>query len=236
VESHGRAFLSLLVAANALGIAGDARSLVVFETGDAGETLATAQSLPAGSVPLTEIRGAISTDTGDVDLYRIFVSDPASFSATTTNGDSSCNQSICFENEFDATLSLFDANGLGVYYNDDRAFGVGDSQLPAGNPFSPGEPGFYFLAIADDQLGAVSALDLNGLIFPLPVPEPFTDVVGPTGPGGGDPLVGWLAEIVAPDPRDYGIVLTGVVVPEPATGLLTGLGLLLLGSARRRRR
>jgi len=231
-----RAFLVAVLAALVV-VAGDARSVTVLEDGDAGETLGTAQLLPGGSTPLTEIQGTIATNTADVDLYRIFISDPGAFSAMTTNGDSSCdvNQNPeCGTEEFDATLALFDSTGLGVYFNDDKQENVGDAELPAGNQFSPTVMGFYFLAIADDDVTALSELSVDGPIFPE-LSSPFTDVVGPSGPGGGNPLQEWFKDNVVPDPRGYSIVLTGVTVPEPATGLLISLGLVALAAARARR-
>ena len=48
----------------------------------------------------------------------------------------------------DTQLFLFDANGLGVYSNDDAPCGVRSSRLPSNHRFSPTGPGEYYLALS----------------------------------------------------------------------------------------
>ena len=71
---------SLLTAAL---LANPAHAVNWTEVGDAGDLLSTAQE-PMGNGPLRNIYGTISTN-ADVDLYRIFISDPTSFSASVTS-------------------------------------------------------------------------------------------------------------------------------------------------------
>src|SRR5688500_9910785 len=75
------------------------------EMGDAGDLLGSAQT-PTGE--LTTITGIASTSL-DVDLYRIFISSPSTFSASVSGGDGS--------GLYNSALALFNENGLGVYAN-----------------------------------------------------------------------------------------------------------------------
>lgn len=199
------------------------------EMGDAGDLLGTAQT-PLGSV--TTITGTTST-TADVDLYKIFISDPATFSATVTGGDGS--------GDYDSALALFNQNGMGVYANDDAVFDDGQARLPANDPLGPKAAGVYYLAIFDADTGPTSGnvSTKNTLIFPESNP-PYTQILGPTGGGGASPLTGWVtfdAPITLNTNGSYSIALTGVSpVPEPETYALLLAGLGLVGFIARRKR
>ena len=155
------------------------------ESPDAGDLPGTAQvtSGQAG-LALDSITGTVS-DTQDRDMYMIQIVDPILFSATTFGGDTS---------EFDPVLALFNADGLGVYLNDDAVAGDDDPALPAGDPLGPSEAGIYYIAIFDVSSVPVSGAGVfpDDLIFPLPSPPSFTEVVGPTGGGGDAPVNGWF--------------------------------------------
>ncbi|BCW94739.1 MAG: DVUA0089 family protein [Fimbriimonadales bacterium] len=110
-----------------------------FEQGDAGDLPETAQS--TGSGALSDIQGTL--DTNDVDMYAIYISDPASFSATTSNGAT-----------WDTQLFLFDANGVGVVADDDGGDGLQSLINNTNNCIT--SPGVYYLAITrfnKDPLG-----------------------------------------------------------------------------------
>lgn len=203
-----------------------AADFVWTEVGDAGDTLAGANDVvvPPGD-ELIRIEGTIDPQSDGADIYEIEITVPMAFTAFTTNGDSENP-----DDEFDAFLALFDENGFGVYANDDGIFDDGNSILPAGDMLSPMSPGTYYLAIYDDNYGALSELSMDGLIFPLG--QPLTDVLGPTGPGGADPLlVIGTNEAWPSDPRAYTIE-----VPEPGALALSGAALacvLVVGRLRR---
>ena len=72
----------------------------------------------------------------DVDMYRLCLPGGGTFSASTLGGS-----------EADTQLFLFDANGLGVYGNDDTN-GVRQSLLSAGLALTPQAQGAYILAIS----------------------------------------------------------------------------------------
>ena len=88
------------------------------EVSDAGQLLGTAQE-PLGDGPLRNIRGAVSTN-ADVDLYKIFISDPTIFSASVESATGN----------FDSVLALFNQGGFGVYGNDDARLGSSDAGYP----------------------------------------------------------------------------------------------------------
>ncbi len=179
------------------------------EIGDAGDLLQTTQ-VPAGIGPLTTITGTISTSY-DVDLYKIYIRTPTAFSASTFGGEG--------PNDWDSMLALFDHNGFGVYMNDANIFDDFNSNLPTNHTLGPKVAGNYYLAIFDDDRAALSgtASSVQDIIFPLPV-SPYTQIFGPTGSGGHQPLAGWGSLISEVNLNaNYGINLTGAefVVPIP---------------------
>lgn len=185
--------------------------ITVSETGDAGQLLPDAQVIPSGSATLTSITGAISSS-NDVDLFQISLTGGETFSATTVGGAG-----------FDTELFLFDANGIGVYGNDDVSSGIDQSTLPAGTPLTPQQPGTYFLAITGFQNEPESS---GGRIFELTDDGP--GLLKPTGPGGELPLSGFTGE--GDKSGSYTIKLTGVEsapfsLGASPTGLPSGTGI-----------
>ena len=214
----------------AMGLAPGAGAIPWTEVGDAGDLPATAQ-IPTGSGALTSISGSIpSTSATDADMYRLHISMPSTFSATTVG----TNGAIGLQLQ-NSQLFLFNAAGLGVYGRDDNP-STFRTTLPAGSLLGPQIPGDYFLAISGFARDPVSP---GGLIFPS---SPNTTLFGPTGPGGALPVNGWTGLEAATASRgNYRIDLTGAefvsvstLVPEPGTLLLFAAGLFGILALRRR--
>jgi hypothetical protein len=192
-----------------LGLAPSA--FAVSESGDAGSLPATAQD--AGSGAVTEILGSF-TGGGDVDVYRVCLSDGASFSASTVG-----------QTTLDTQIFLFDSEGVGVYANDDAATMVRGSRLPARHRFSPTAGGEYYLALSSFNNDPRSAA---GEIFPDGfMPNVYPDsVVNAVGVGGDEPVSSWMGPTRGPAGL-YRIELTGttcdttpptVALSSPADG------------------
>ncbi|WP_349742916.1 PEP-CTERM sorting domain-containing protein [Roseateles cavernae] len=220
---------ALLAAAAALSLPTGAMAGFVWnETAPgAGDLLGTAQTTyDSGFNSLSGIGGALTASVPvggnprhQVDLYKIRISDAASFSAKT------------LDTGFDTALYLFDAAGLGVYTNDDDGMGL-TSLLPAGDASGPISDGIYYLAVA---IGGFAAQDASSL--PVFLAGGFTDVLG--GAPGAGALAGWSGfDSGSESPLSYFIELTGATnaeLPEPGTmGLLLAAGLGLWASSRRR--
>jgi hypothetical protein len=137
------------------------------ETADAGDLPFTAQ-VTRGRGALNSIRGSLSA--GEADMFRINVCNFGSFSASTVGGAA-----------FDTQLFLFKADALGASCNDDSP--TGTTSLLTNTCL--GSNGAYYLAISQYNHDPESA---GGLIFP----NTFAGVHCNTGPGGGQPVSGWV--------------------------------------------
>jgi len=219
----------LLSALGAFLAASPSHAVALIESGDAGETPNTAQVVPSGAALLEFLGGALGDN--DADLFQIFLTGGQTFSATTisleTLVDLPVNQLLGAPTALleDPQLFLFDAEGQGIYGNDDSFGSLQPTLLSDG--FSPSQSGFYYLAIASAGYNPVST---NGNIFAAGT----NDVLEPTGPGGELPLSGFAG--TSATRGTYAIALTGVSaaaqstppasVPEPTAAL----GLVALGA------
>ncbi len=196
------------------------------EMDDAGKLPGTAQvpnQLPQGT-PLEEICGKFDPlepqDTED--MFLIEICDPAAFSASAVVTSGSMN----------LQLWLFDINGFGLIANDDSigtnpAFG--NMPLDGGGPALT-TPGFYYIAVS---LFDSDPVDSAGQ--PLFQSSTPTEVSGPDGPGGGNPIADWAGTVTAGQGGQYALRMTGTCyAPAPGVGSLMAIaGSVLL---RRRRR
>ena len=199
------------------------------EVGDAGQLLSTAQE-PTGDDRLRNIYGTISTN-NDVDLYRLYISNPDTFSATVNSTSG----------ELDSAIALFNEGGYALYANDDAMLGTRNAGLPAGNVHGPQAPGWYHLAVVALGTPPVSGdgFTPDHYIFPN-VSSPYTQILTATGPGGASSLTGWaqLEDTVTIN-EEYRLRLSGVTVsavPEPETYAMLLAGLGLIGTMVRRRK
>jgi hypothetical protein len=222
IKCNGAQPLTAGIAVAAIVAAAPAFAGTWAESGDAGQTVATAQVTLGSSPSLSSITGSLSSLT-DADLFVIRVVDPNSFSATTVGGSG-----------LDTQLFLFTLTGAPVYTNDDASGTSFQSALPAGHALGPIAAGTYLLGISlsgnDPANSASQLLFADGLT---------TDVRGPASslqPAVHGDFTGltWFDES-----GGYSIELTGAVaaaVPEPATALMAAMGLGVCGLVASRRR
>lgn len=180
-----------------------------MEMGEAGSLPGNAQPVSGSGGPVTVISGRLSgaglgpAGVGDFqDMYLIKIEDVNAFRASTL---------IEFDGfaEFDAQLFLFQPDGPDAFArlaNQDATVGTTDPLLL---PFSTdgtgvqlSGPGLYYLAIS----GQPSApLSMSGPMFQFDL---TTEVSGPDGNGGFDPVDGWTGP---GETGVYEIGLRGVV-------------------------
>jgi hypothetical protein len=226
---RSRTIFSLVLFAMIVAGGRASAGVIWYEQGDAGDSLATA-NVTMGSGELESIVGTLPDDDPDgVDMYKLKIADLSLFSATTDN--------FPLTDLLETWLYLFDENGLGVAASASTAGGSLNATIGLGSVSGPG--GTYYLAVT--RLESIPNSD-SGDIFPDLFPLIDGEVVGPTGPGGSDPLSFWTSMPLL-DFEDYQIDLTGAlpavsdvtVVPEPAS-LLVWAPLALVYAGRRRLR
>ena len=221
----------VLAAANAF-----ATPITYTESGDAGDIVTGAVQTVTGAAgsQVGAIKGTLTANSGgiyDGDAYKIYISSPSTFSASTAGFTPGANS-------FNTELFLFNLDGTGIAMNDDDPSGVEQSTIDAGDPLTAGlTAGYYYLLITGAGMDPTSA---GGQIFPS-FTDGVTDPTGVYGPNAGATAINGFAGS-SNEGGAYSIKLTGVsiaaaasAVPEPGT-LALGLvaGLALLGALRRR--
>lgn len=205
--------------------AGTAGAVVLMEVGDAGDLPGTAQfseGVEPFGTPLTAITGEI-TDGLDNDMFKIHISDPVNFSATTTNGGTTVD---------DTMLYLFDENGFGVLANDDTDATTNfTSTLSAGSLTISDAAGVYYIAVS---VLFNTPLSSSGDIFIVDVLLATTQTIGANGTGAGDPLNAWdNVPFSFIGPENYQIDLTGATFAAAAAPVpsMSNVSILVLCAA-----
>ena len=184
-----------LAIAAALSVVVAVPVMATAETPDVGQTLTTAGE---GAATIT---GSLDPF-GDVDLYRICITAGGGFGAQVSAGGG------------DGQLFLFDDDGRGVAWNDDKADGQLEPALPAGNSLLAGlDAGVYYLGLSNFNVDPFSAA---GRIFADSVTTVGDAVGGPVGPGGLDPLTSWSgAPGIYPAVTNYTVSTSGTAACSP---------------------
>lgn len=177
------------------------------ESGDADNLPGAAQST-VGPGPLTSITGTLPTES-DVDMFRISITDNATFTAAITS----------LTTFADADIWLFDANGFGISATNLVSAGV--AKVTGANVPANGD---YFLAISSDMAAAINP---PGAMW-LPA---YHQDVAPNGPGAALAITSWVGASVN-NTTAYTVLLTGAEfssVPEPGSlALLAAAPCLML--------
>lgn len=191
-----------------------------YSQGDAGKNIGSA-NITTGLGSLTDIIGALNDQTGGADMYEIDISDPATFSATSTGNG---NNPIV-----DPALYLFDASGVGLFGNDNISGTDFQAQIPVGTTDLL-SAGLYYILIAPS--GNLPE-DKNGNSI-------FGAITGQTGvfAGNGNKLKSYGGTPSSDDSgKGYDIQLTGasfaVQTPEPGTVTFMLFGLAMVAMVKR---
>jgi len=191
------------------------------ETGDAGQTLGTAQAVAGGVDQIT------GTSNGTADLFSFYWGGGAFYANTVgSTGDSQ--------------LFLFDSAGMGVWGNDDGIAFAGPAYISDANLTA----GLYYIGASGYNYDPRDAA--GNLIFQS---SPFGPVYGPNAGAGA--LASWsggnsgtnysinFQQITSNGTSVGGSTGTGsgpTGVPEASTLALFGLGLFGLGFTRRNKK
>lgn len=191
------------------------------EAGDAGSFPLTSDPT-IGTGTLTNIIGQLSNGSEGADMYSIFIPDPSVFSANFMPDSNGGVTGLAA-----AALYLFDGSGDGIEAADDGSAPLGAFAGPAG---------FYYIDIVPD--GSLPQYKKKGNIFPIFAD--FTPGADSLPVAGAGSLSSYSKTGCGADCQGgYDISLEGAEfsnLPEPASGLLTGLVLVGLGLAGREKR
>lgn len=179
-----------------------------LQNGDAGNTLATAQTLTfdtgtLSGAEISFIEADLDGSSNDVDLFRFDIPVEANFSAHVFS------ERLLFAREFDPTLTLLDSNGETIAFSDDVDYNNDSISVDGSEPLDSGDTSF------EDDAFLFNILLAAGTYYIEIAP---TDVEISDTPNAGD---------------QYALVTSLVLIPEPTTTAVLALGSLAL--IRRRR-
>ena len=200
-----------------------------IEVGDAGSDFRTAQYplRPQGATFLGSIAGSLASGVGEPDyedLYFFRITDADAFTITTASAT------------FNPVLYVFNLTVnnevLGLLANDNETEETLLPRLVAASTDGTGvqitQPGDYLLAVTGAGRFPISR---TGAMFDIVSP---TEISGPDGVGGLNPLAGWAGE---GETGTYRFVFTASDYPiVPSPGVVGILGFASLATLRRRRR
>lgn len=203
---------------------------VYTESGDAGQTLATAQATTSATAPagtsLTGILGAVSAQQ-DADLYVIRINSPSTFSATLSN-----------RTTLDTTIFLFGSDGTPIATNDDASGTSNGGSLAVGNAlYANRTPGIYILGISASGNEAINSV--RQLLFAGYVGGDTTITRGPAAETNPNTLATFNGmAFPTAGTGAYDVTLTGAstaAIPEPSTCVLLIFSAAAAISFQRRR-
>lgn len=206
--------ISMVAAASSIWTEGD------NSEGGAGGQIKSA-NVTVGFGSLTEIIGTLGDVTAGSDLYEIYISDPSTFSATTTGNGS--------KPVVDPALYLFNASGAGLFGNDNISGTDFQAQIPVGTTSSL-TAGLYYILIApsghlpEDKNG-------NSIFGAITGQTEIFDGSGTLKEYGGTPSADDAG-------KGYTIQLTGAefaYTPEPGSLTFVGFGVAMLAWNRGKR-
>ena len=211
-----------LLTAASLGVSSISHAVTFTEPADAGQTLATATTVPGGT---TAIDGSFATPS-DADLFKITLTTATSYTFSTINTRTDTSG-------VDTELSLFTSTGVALLENDDASGTTTDASLT-----TTLAAGTYYLGVASSGNEPVNSN--NQLLFVgLNQSGDTTAVRGPTSGVNPATLAGFNSN--ESDTTTFGNYEIGITpatgaVPEPSTWATVALGGLAAGCTFLRRR
>jgi hypothetical protein len=192
--------------------AGFARASVITEVGDAGSIPSTAQIVPDAVFDGTPIslQGTLPVGS-DVDMYRIKIDNPASFSASVVAHITSTIVA-------DTQIFLFNSAGVGVVFDDNDPL-ASDGRSRITGQLVPA-PGVYYLAVSFFDVDPVNIGNVE-----LWNDSPNNVERAPDGPAADFAVDHWFGDV------NKGAGYTITIIPAPSAVL----PLLGLAALRRRR-